>query len=152
MSHIHELIDFVVNIFIIHENRVLLIYHKELRKWLPVGGHIELDEGPEEAIFREAEEETGLKNIKILSQKPELKFEGTKFLYPPTFLDIHNISENHKHIALNYFAKTKSNKVRLAKKEHQEIRWFTKKEIDSPKFNIQSSIKFYAKQAFKRYL
>ena len=94
MSHIHELIDFVIEAFIIFDNKVLLINHKQLNRWLPIGGHIELNEDPEEALFREVKEECGLK-IEVFDKKPLLESEGTKFLYSPSYLDIHKISENH---------------------------------------------------------
>ena len=42
MAHIHEKIDFTVAIFVVHEDRILLIHHRKLNKWLPLGGHIEL--------------------------------------------------------------------------------------------------------------
>jgi len=149
MAHIHKLIDFAVAIFIVYQNKVLLIHHKELNKWLPIGGHIELSEDPEEAIFRETKEETGLEKIKIFGQKPLIKSARTKFLYPPTFLDIHDISKSHKHVGMIYFALSKSDKVVLADREHKEIRWFTEKELRSQKYNLQPSIKFYAKEALK---
>jgi len=60
MPHIHDLIDFIVNVYIVHEGKVLFIQHKKLNKWLPVGGHIELNEDPDQAIFREVKEECGL--------------------------------------------------------------------------------------------
>jgi ADP-ribose pyrophosphatase YjhB (NUDIX family) len=69
MPHMHELMDFTVEALVVHENRVLLIYHQQLHKWLPLGGHIELDEDPEQALFREITEESGLE-VDILSQKP----------------------------------------------------------------------------------
>jgi len=78
MPHIHELMDFTVEAFVVYEDRVLLIYHKQLHKWLPLGGHIELDEDPEQALFREIREESGLE-VDILSQKPAQQFEGKKF-------------------------------------------------------------------------
>ena len=59
MAHIHEKIDFTVAIFVVREGRVLLIHHRKLDKWLPLGGHIELDEEPEQAALREAREESG---------------------------------------------------------------------------------------------
>jgi len=148
MAHIHSLIDFVVTVLIVYKNEVLLVHHKELNKWLPVGGHIELHEDPEEALFREIKEETGLTQVKVLGKKPFFKSKGTKFLYSPIFLDIHEISKNHKHIGLTYFAETKSNKVKLAKKEHKNIHWFTKKELDDSKYNLSPAVRFYAKKAF----
>ena len=57
MAHIHEKIDFTVAIFVVQDERVLLVHHRNLKKWLPLGGHIELDEEPETAALREGKEE-----------------------------------------------------------------------------------------------
>lgn len=54
MAHLHGRIDFTVAVFVVHQNKVLLVHHRKLNRWLPVGGHIELDEGPEPAALREA--------------------------------------------------------------------------------------------------
>ena len=66
MAHIHELIDFTVAIFVVHEHKVLIIHHRKLDRWLPLGGHIELDEDPEQAALREAREESGLSSIRAV--------------------------------------------------------------------------------------
>ncbi|MBU3896262.1 NUDIX domain-containing protein [Patescibacteria group bacterium] len=149
MSHIHKLIDFVVNIFIIYENKVLLIHHKQLDKWLPIGGHIELNEDPDEALSREVKEECGL-NIKILSSKPALESDGTKFLYTPAFLDIHKILDTHKHIGLVYFAKAESDKFVFNKEEHKGIRWVSGEELELKELNLSPAVKFYAREALER--
>jgi 8-oxo-dGTP diphosphatase len=51
---------FSVAIFCRHAGAVLLIRHRRLGTWLPVGGEIEPGETPLEAARRELEEETGL--------------------------------------------------------------------------------------------
>lgn len=51
---------FSVAVFACHRGRVLLIHHKRLDAWLPVGGEIEAGETPLEAARRELLEETGL--------------------------------------------------------------------------------------------
>jgi 8-oxo-dGTP pyrophosphatase MutT (NUDIX family) len=51
---------FSVAIFCRHEGALLLIRHRRLGTWLPVGGEIEPGETPLEAAVRELEEETGL--------------------------------------------------------------------------------------------
>lgn len=151
MAHIRELIDFVVNAFIVYDNKVLLINHKKLKRWLSIGGHIELNENPEEALFREIKEECGL-DVDIIGEKPnipEIRWIGFKSLYNPMFLDVHDISGTHKHVALNYFAKAKSDKFVLNKEEHNDIKWFSKEDLEKPEFDLYPEIKFYATEALK---
>jgi 8-oxo-dGTP diphosphatase len=51
---------FSVSVFCRHEGEVLLVRHRRLGTWLPVGGEIEPGETPLEAARRELREETGL--------------------------------------------------------------------------------------------
>jgi len=149
MPHIHEKIDFVVDIFIVYKDKVLLVLHKKLKKRLPVGGHIELNENSDETLFREVKEECGLE-IEVMGNKPNIESEGTEFLHSPCFLDIHDITDTHKHIGLCYFARTKSDKFNFNKEEHDDIRWFDKEDLDDLRFNLSSAVKFYAKEALSR--
>jgi len=150
MAHIHELIDFVVNAFIVYDNKVLLINHKKMKRWLSVGGHIELNENPEEALFREIKEECGLE-VEVLGAKPVLPAGPFNFkpLLAPAFLDAHDITDAHKHVALNYFAKAKTDKFIYNKEEHDDIRWFSQDDLENPEFNILPEIKFYASNALE---
>lgn len=152
MSHIHDRYDFVVTAFLVHEKRVLLVHHKELDQWLPVGGHIELDEDPDEALFREIEEETGLTpdDIEIMNTKPVEQFAGVKFLFTPSGVDVHPIDEDHYHIALRYIARAKTDKVRLAEREHHAIAWVREDELDDGNRGYHPAIRFYAKEALRQ--
>lgn len=150
MPHIHDLIDFVVSVYIVYENKVLLIYHRQLNKWLPIGGHIELNEDPDEALFREVKEECGLE-IEVLADKPTINSGGTKFLYTPLFLDIHKILEIHKHVEFVYFAKAKSDKFIFNKEEHKDIRWFSREDLEKTELDINSAVKFYSKEALNKF-
>lgn len=151
MAHVHELIDFVVSAFIVNKNKVLLIHHKTLDEWLPLGGHIELDEDSDQAMLRETEEESGLKekDLIFIDNRPKIKSKGTKFLLTPQYVDIHDFhaKPGHKHLILIYFVKTKKDKVSLKEDEHKAIKWFTKEDL--AKTRIRPAVKFYAKQALK---
>jgi len=149
MPHIHDLIDFVVNVFLVRNGRVLLVDHRELGTWLPPGGHIELEEDTDQALLREIEEETGLTphDIEIVAERPELG--GAKSLWAPRWLNIHSIKDRHRHIALLYLARAKTDQVRLADREHRDIRWLSSLELDDPAFNTPADIRFYGKEAIR---
>ena len=151
MPHIHTLIDFTVGAFIVHHDKVALIHHRELKKWLSVGGHIELDEDPDEALFREIREEAGIdrKDLIVLSEKPTVKDPNVTFLYTPQFLDIHKISETHRHVVLVYFLVSKTDRLKLNEKEHHEIRWFSADDLNDPGYYISPQISLYAKEALR---
>ncbi len=148
MPHLHEKIDFTVAIFVVEEGRVLLIHHRQLNKWLPLGGHIELDEDPEQAALREAKEESGLE-VELLGERPPVTEPGCRALIAPRFLDIHRINETHEHIGMIYWARPKSGQVKLAEGEHHKIRWVTGTELDDLLPPMSESVKWYCRTAIR---
>lgn len=148
MPHIHDLIDFTVAIFIVHDEKILLIHHRKLDKWLPLGGHVELDEDPEMAAIREAREESGLE-IELVGERPPTTEEGTRALIAPRFLDIHRISETHEHIGMIYFAKVKAGKIALAEAEHHDIRWVSEHEISDLQPPMSGAVRWYCLKALE---
>jgi len=149
MPHINELYDYTVTAFIVNSSkRVLLVNHPRYKKWIPIGGHIELDEDPEQALYREIKEETGLDDVEILSSKPKIKSPGSKFLITPNYVDVHEANPPHKHISFTYFAKTK-NKNFIISDEHDDMRWFTAEDLNNERYALTPSVKFYAIEAMK---
>ncbi len=146
MPHIHRLYDWVVSVFIVHHSRVLLCWHKKYREWLPVGGHVDLDEDPEEALFKEIREECGLK-VKILAERPAIAHRGVKPVYTPSYVDVHHIKGAHKHIALIYFGTAASARVKLHEREHAAYRWLSVADLDDPALRLTRSIRFYCERA-----
>jgi 8-oxo-dGTP pyrophosphatase MutT (NUDIX family) len=148
MAHLHEKIDFTVAIFIVHQARVLVIHHRSLDKWLPVGGHIELDEDPETAALREAREESGLA-VELLGERAPTTGPGTRALVTPRFLDIHRITGTHQHIGMIYWARVKTGDVTLAPAEHHAIRWCTSQELDQLQPPMTDAVKWYCRKALE---
>jgi 8-oxo-dGTP pyrophosphatase MutT (NUDIX family) len=153
MPHIHEKIDFVAEAYVVHDGRVLLRKHDKYKQWFPVGGHIEPDEDPPTAAVREAKEEVNLE-IELVPASPlpgvhdAMGFKDAKELMPPRFMNRHRINDTHEHVALVYFATSKSDVIKQGEKEISDgIRWFTTQELDDPAFGISDRIKYYAHAA-----
>lgn len=149
MAHIHEKIDFTVAIFVVHDGKVLLIHHRKLDKWLPLGGHIELDEDPEQAAVREAKEESGL-DVELIGDRPPTTEPGTRALIAPRFLDIHRINETHEHIGMIYWARPMSGMTTtLAVEEHHDIRWCSAADLDRLQPPMSNAVKWYCRKAIE---
>ena len=146
MAHIHEKIDFTVAIFVVHDGKVLVIHHRKLDKWLPLGGHIELDEDPEQAALREVREESGFE-VELLGERPPTTSPGTRALIAPRFLDIHRISPTHEHIGLIYWARPRSGALALAAAEHHAIRWCAAADLDTLQPSMSDAVKWYCHRA-----
>lgn len=146
MGHIHELIDFIVNAYIIHDDKILLIKHKKLNLWLPIGGHIELDEDPEQALYREIKEECGLQ-IELFNKTKGISDDDCKFIPLPNFLDIHKISDTHKHVAFEYIALAKNKDVKFNQDEHTDFGWFSESELN--KLELKSNVLYLTKEALR---
>ena len=148
MAHIHEKIDFTVAIFVVQNGEVLLVHHRKLDKWLPLGGHIELDEDPEMAALREAREESGL-DIELIGERPPTTGAGTRALISPRFLDIHRITETHEHIGMIYWARPKNGQLTLAAGEHHDIRWCAAGELGGLLPPISDAVRWYCLTAIE---
>lgn len=150
MAHIHDLIDFTIAAIIVHpsKDKVLLVNHPKYGKWLYVGGHVELEEDPDQALLREVEEECGLE-VEVLAEKPEAPDSpDQKGLWRPRFVDIHDANAPHQHIALAYICLAKSSNF-LKSDEHEDMRWLTLEELDTLGESVRKMIRYYAKVALE---
>ena len=148
MAHLHDKIDFTVAIFVVRDHHVLLVHHRMLNHWLPLGGHIELDEDPEMAAHREAREESGLE-VELIGERLPTTGPGTRALIAPRFLDIHRITDHHEHIGMIYWARPKAGTTTLASDEHHDIRWCTTRDLDQLHPPMSAAVRWYCLKALE---
>lgn len=119
--------QFTATVFLFHEGKVLLHFHKKLQKWLPPGGHVEINETPPEAARREVKEETGL-DIHFLEQE-NIKLPNS--FERPYFCLLEDIPATpkeaaHQHMDFIYLG-TPADEKQFAQIP-EEFRWFTAEE------------------------
>lgn len=141
MGHIHSdsEYDFTASATIVHANKVLLLFHHKLHLWLPPAGHIELNEHPIEALYRETEEETGLTKdhlTLLLPYDDNLSLErdpDTNVSLPVPFdIDVHTVNQQgHQHVDLSYIFLSDTSVVKREDGGAEQLEWFTLEEIDN---------------------
>lgn len=130
------------------EYRVLLHKHKKHGLWIGIGGHIEKDENPVQALIREVKEETNL-DILLLNEDKLIKVKNVKQLPVPDVileekLSAYKNEPSHYHIDLIYFAFCKNpQKIKM----NEEFAWFSKKDLK--KIKIRKEVAYLCYELFK---
>ncbi len=137
--------QFTAGVYIIEAERVLLIFHRKLKKWLPPGGHLDPNETPAEAARREAREETGLEISFITQENLWIeRWNATSFERPYLCLleqiPAHGTQPAHQHIDFIYLATPCGGKETQNAAETEGLRWFTLDEIEK----LQADVDIFA--------
>ncbi len=100
--------------------RVVLVHHKKLDRWLQPGGHADGDPNLAQVARREVEEETGLVKLTLMDEVP-------------LDLDVHLIPKRpgvpaHLHHDVRFLFHAHEETLRCSE-ESNEVRWFTNEEV-----------------------
>jgi ADP-ribose pyrophosphatase len=152
MPHIHTVpgqVDHTVEVYIVYKDKVLLRKHDKYKIWLSIGGHIELDEDPNQAAIREVKEEVGL-DVELFGGDDIIDFHEKDYreLIPPIYVNRGRIDPTHEHVTYSYFASTSNNKV-IPENIDDEWHWFTMAELEENKVGIKASIRHGAINSLK---
>jgi 8-oxo-dGTP pyrophosphatase MutT (NUDIX family) len=111
-------------------DRVLLVHHRKLDRWLQPGGHADGQSDVPAAALREAVEETGLGRLR-LSDDPSIT---------PLDLDVHIIparydsagalvDDAHEHHDVRFLVIADGELTPQVSDESHDVRWFTEEEL-----------------------
>ena len=110
--------------FIVSEDlsQALLVHHAKLNRWLQPGGHADGDQNVERVALREANEETGIQNLTLVT--PEI-FD----------IDIHPIPARkdlgvHDHYDVRYLVCASMNEKIVVSEESHDVKWVELKNLD----------------------
>ncbi|HLT57873.1 MAG: NUDIX hydrolase [Limnochordales bacterium] len=137
--------DFAVATFVVHQGRVLLLYHKRLGMWLPPGGHIEPNELPDEAAVREVYEETGVR-VELVGERA-LPVDYPRQLVRPQGVQVERIGPGHEHIDLVYFARPVGPVAVRANAEVSHVGWYGPAEL--ARLPLTEEIRLWVERALK---
>lgn len=127
--------QFTATAYVIDKDKVLLIYHKKLNKWLPPGGHLDPNELPSDGAVREVYEETGY-HIELLPQENIwVNQANARSFHRPYMCLLEEIPERpgqpaHQHMDFIYLAKLQGGTQNANRDEVEEVRWFSLEDVE----------------------
>jgi 8-oxo-dGTP pyrophosphatase MutT (NUDIX family) len=113
-------------------NRVLLVHHNKLGRWLYPGGHIDPNEDPAQAAQREVLEETGI-HTQVISHSAMFTHPAvTTHATPYTIIEM-DVTDAavgpHRHIDLVYVLRAVSGNLTAQLDEVRSVRWVPIEEL-----------------------
>ena len=108
-------------------SQVLLTHHRKLGLWLQLGGHADGETKVLDVALREAREESGMQNFRVVkSNASELPFDVDVHEIPP-----HKNDPAHEHHDIRYLLVAEPGQPLVMSSESKDLRWFPVEEIPS---------------------
>ncbi len=140
MPHIHvvpDQHDMTVSAYIVRrendEWKCLVHFHNKIEKLMQIGGHIELNETPWQAMAHELEEETGyqLNELELLQYTDKQIAFTDNIPHPiPFSMNTHNVGNEHYHSDMCFgFVAQQKPQVLPGGDESTDLRWLSLEEL-----------------------
>ena len=140
MPHIHTAPnqhDMTVSAYIVRrvddEWKCLVHCHRKIEKYMQIGGHIELDQTPWQAMAAELNEESGyeLCELVVLQALPSFEKSASNIAHPlPLMMNTHNAGKEHFHSDTCYaFVAEGESHHDVADGESNDLRWLSLDEL-----------------------
>jgi 8-oxo-dGTP diphosphatase len=141
---------YVAGGYVVRDDRVLLLWHGSLSRWVPTGGRIELASGeyPHEALIREVQEETGLSVAVVSSGGMEVRDEAASPLPMPVSIQEIRISPSAEYLDFVYFCHVAGGEVSLDYRAARAYHWFSKDDLQ--RFPLMPHVFAYASRALEQ--
>lgn len=113
---------FSVSAWILNKERtkVLMIYHNIYKTWTWIGGHVDGDDNLKHVILKEINEETGLKNVRFLSDD----IFSLKVLNVNDHIKKGKYVNCHLHFDVEYLFEADENEnLRIKEDENSGVKW-----------------------------
>jgi ADP-ribose pyrophosphatase YjhB (NUDIX family) len=122
---------YVAGGYVVHDDKVLLVWHPQLARWVPAGGRVEIASGeyPHEAVVREVQEETGLVVDVIESSAGHVSDKAVTPMPVPIAIQEIALGSDRQYLDFVYFCRVVEGEVGLDYIEARAYKWFAQSDL-----------------------